>query len=496
MLLFLFVPLFCIGLKLDNDTYWIIKTGEEICKNGIPTKDFLTIHTNMDLVVQQWLSDIIYYKLYDIFGITGPVFFTWLIYFIYSALIYKFSIIISDRRLVVPLVLLVVNILVMRLFWVTRPQIFSYCIILAELIALESYVKTKKIKNLFILPVLSVLEVNLHASMWTMLFIVMLPYFANALPIKIKGKSISCCNFAVLTAAAAVTAVCGLINPYGYKGLAFIFTTSVGTKVDDWITELAALKLNTDLTDLAFIFVIALLVFIYIFNRKGKTTLRYALLSIGTCLMMCLHIKLAPYFLITAVPAAFKYTENIKFNGKTANKNPKNEYDKKTKLIRTAITAFCIVFSVGGVIGLVYDEITETTAYLQTDGKTEYTKAIDTAVDIMEKDAEKNNLQPAFFNSFNSGGYLEFKGYKAYIDPRADSFVIEANHDFDYLTEYKNISKGQIYFEDVFKKYGFNYAIYEPDISPALYTEMTHNSHCTLLYEDDEIALFRIELEN
>ena len=54
-----FLSVLWVKTSLDNDTYWIIKTGEYICKNGIPTKDFLTIHSNMDLVVQQWLSDII-----------------------------------------------------------------------------------------------------------------------------------------------------------------------------------------------------------------------------------------------------------------------------------------------------------------------------------------------------------------------------------------------------------------------------------------------------
>ncbi len=65
------VPLLFVNFSVDSDTYWIIKTGEYICNNGIPTKDFLTMHSNMDLVVQQWLSDIIFYKLYSALGVIG-----------------------------------------------------------------------------------------------------------------------------------------------------------------------------------------------------------------------------------------------------------------------------------------------------------------------------------------------------------------------------------------------------------------------------------------
>ena len=34
------VPLLFVNFSVDSDTYWIIKTGEYICNNGIPTKDF------------------------------------------------------------------------------------------------------------------------------------------------------------------------------------------------------------------------------------------------------------------------------------------------------------------------------------------------------------------------------------------------------------------------------------------------------------------------
>ena len=101
------VPLLFVNFSVDSDTYWIIKTGEYICNNGIPTKDFLTMHSNMDLVVQQWLSDIIFYKLYSALGVIGLSLIVIVMYIAFSLLLYKFCTMMTNRRLVTTLVTLI-----------------------------------------------------------------------------------------------------------------------------------------------------------------------------------------------------------------------------------------------------------------------------------------------------------------------------------------------------------------------------------------------------
>lgn len=95
-----FFSLFMAKWQTDPDTYWIIKTGEYICKNGIPTKDFLTFHTNMDLVVQQWLSDVIYYKLYNAMGFFGPMLLVLIMYCIFIVLFKKLCLQISNKPII------------------------------------------------------------------------------------------------------------------------------------------------------------------------------------------------------------------------------------------------------------------------------------------------------------------------------------------------------------------------------------------------------------
>ena len=122
-----FLSLFMMNWRTDSDTYWIIKTGEYICKNGIPTKDFLTFHTNMDLVVQQWLSDIIFYKLYSLMGFLGPILLVLVMYTVFLLLFRKLCLEISNKPIVASVATFIAG-TAMPAFMVTRPQTFTYSI--------------------------------------------------------------------------------------------------------------------------------------------------------------------------------------------------------------------------------------------------------------------------------------------------------------------------------------------------------------------------------
>lgn len=484
------LSIFCIKISLDNDTYWIIKTGEYICKNGIPTKDFLTIHTDMDLVVQQWLSDIIYYKTYDLLGAIGPVLTVMAAMLLFAFLMYRLCMMMTGNSVRSSLATLL-TCASMSSFFVTRPQVFTYSIILAELICLEKYIKHGKIKYLIPLPVLSILLVNLHASMWTMLFIFLLPYLANALPIKIKGKSISCCNILPLILTAIIMAVCGLVTPYGVKGLSFIFTTSIGDKVNSTIGELKPIILSKNPGDLFLFLTPVLITACYLIHKKGKTTLRFVLLTIGTGAMMMMYRKLTAYFMIASVPAVMYYLNDIdiisyiiKLNEKEKSKPGK----KKKSHTPLLVTMICILLA-GILTYTVTSFAIDAGKLVKSNGENEEMNEV---IAVMQNDMSKNGIDELrLFNGFNLGGYLEFKGYKTYIDARADSFVDSANNDFDYLTEYYDIKSGNVYFKEVFDKYNFNYAIVDIKSEKPLYTAISNNDGYTLVFENDDTALFR-----
>ena len=110
----------------------------------------------------------------------------------------------------------------------------------------------------------------------------------------------------------------------------------------------------------------------------------------------------------------------------------------------------------------------------------------------MQADIDSNNVDELIlFNGFNAGAYLEFKGYTTYIDPRADSFVKEANHEFDYLTEYSKIAKGEKNYKKVFDKYGFNYALVCRSSEKPLYINLKNDKDYELIFKNKNYAVFK-----
>lgn len=490
-----FISLMMAKWRIDNDTYWIIKTGEYICNNGIPTKDFLTMHKTMDLVVQQWAADVIFYKLYSLMGFIGPMLLVLVMYSVFLVLMKKLCLQISNKPIMASIATFVAGIS-MTQFFVTRPQIFTYSIIIIELLCLERFVKDGKYRHLAVLPVLSVLEVNLHASMWTMLFIILLPYFVNALPLKIKGKSFACCKLLPLVVTAIAMGVAGLITPYGIKGLSFLFTTSIGNKVNSSIMELHPLTFELSLSAMSDYVVLAIVLCTYLFYKKGKTTIRYVLLTAGTCAMMLTYIKLIPYFVICATATLLAYIDNVDFVGTfkrlVEEDKRNNEGKKQSKLLVPLTVTLIAVFSIF-IVGFISQNIySEASNFIKNDGGGKSIVALDEAIDAMQADIDSNNVDELIlFNGFNAGAYLEFKGYTTYIDPRADSFVKEANHEFDYLTEYSKIAKGEKNYKKVFDKYGFNYALVCRSSEKPLYINLKNDKDYELIFKNKNYAVFK-----
>ena len=148
---------------------------------------FLSMHSDMKIVLQQWLSTVIFYLAYSRLGIIGLSIVLYICFACICVLSYKTILLITGNELVSAVLAAVIDILLFNPFIVTRPQVFTYVILLFEIYLLEKHAQTKKYKYLIGIPLLSLAQINLHASMWPMMFVFMLPYIAGAIPVKIKS---------------------------------------------------------------------------------------------------------------------------------------------------------------------------------------------------------------------------------------------------------------------------------------------------------------------
>ena len=68
-LLFLFSTLR--PFYLDNDFWFIIRTGKTILEKGFVKTELFTIHEGLKFVPHQWLTSVLFYSIYKYFNVYG-----------------------------------------------------------------------------------------------------------------------------------------------------------------------------------------------------------------------------------------------------------------------------------------------------------------------------------------------------------------------------------------------------------------------------------------
>ena len=266
----------------DNDTWFILNCGRYVVETGtLPHIEFATVHENLHYVMEQWLTAAIFWKIYSNFGADGLITFAWLTGFILMFVHFKFCMYVSGGNKKVSAILtFILSLFVPLAFIVTRPQTLSALLLLIEIFLLEKFSCEKKIWTLCLLPLISAIFVNLHAALFSMLIIVMLPFIAESLYLKIKPAR----NFEIplkpLILAAIGIFLAGFTNPYGWEAITFLFT-SYDPAIHKTIPEVTPTAADNFISVIFFIFS-GLIIFAY---AKKNFPLRYFFLSLGTMIL-------------------------------------------------------------------------------------------------------------------------------------------------------------------------------------------------------------------
>ena len=101
----------------------------------------------------------------------------------------------------------------------------------------------------------------------------------------------------------------------------------------------------------------------------------------------------------------------------------------------------------------------------------------------------QNKNDMSLYAGFNEGSFLEFHGYKPYMDGRAELFLKSKNGEFDYFTEYLCAESGKIYYKDFLDKYDFTH-ILVPTGDNHLYISISHDNDYQIGYTDENYTVF------
>lgn len=461
LLFFPFLLYFFDKFSFDNDFWFLVNSGKYIVNNGIPHIEPFTIHEGLTFICQQWLTDVIFYLIYNKFNIYGMYILMLLLNILIIFLLYKLSMLISNKVKLSLFVTIIVDVIFISSFLTTRPQAFDIILLLLELYCLEFYIKKNNKYYLLILPLISLLMINLHASFWIMLFVFLIPYLVQ----RMFNREFKLKPLIIVT---IVMMLFGFVNPYGIEAITYLFGSYGIESINIIVNEMNPLTVSNNLIVYVYMFII---IISYIVNKNKKINIRYTLLVLGTMYLAFSHLKGILYFIIASV-LILNYNFKDYFNEQKSN-------FKVSKYVNVSIIFLICFITFISFINKEYDKEEDNFLY--------------DVVNILDKYASKDSI---IYAGYNYGGYIEYFGYKCYIDPRAEVFLKANNKKDDIFLEYYNLENGKLYYKDFLNKYNFDYLIiglYE-DI---LFNYIDYDSDYALIYnKNNQVKLYKRVSDN
>lgn len=463
----LFLPCLMIRRVLDNDVWFLLNSGRYVMEYGIPHIEPFSIHENMEFVMQQWLTDVIFWNVYNNFGENGLFIIVMICYAVIIFLMYKLTMKISEGNFFVSFILTFLSSILIYSYMVTRPTIFTLVLVMIELNVLERYVIDENYKVLYVLPFLSLLMINLHAALWIILFILMIPYIINSFKLKIGFINNEGYPKTYLFMTVVVMLIVALINPYGIDAMTYLIRSTGNPNMMN-IVEIQPPYINSFSGALIFMYIF-IIVLIYLFFRNGKTTVRYFLLTLGTTYMVLSSIRNITYFAICSLFPISYYIKDFVLKSKI-NNHKSNIYIRVILIIILAV-------------------ITSTGVYTNNMKYNTYSNyfELNETIDFIYENEDIEDI--TLYTGFNEGSLVQFRGIPTYIDPRAEVYFKKHNKKDEIFDEYFELRFGKSYYKDILDKYNFTHLLVEKGKMLEIY--LNRDVDYKMIYENQKYILFK-----
>ncbi len=124
----------------------------------------------------------------------------------------------------------------------------------------------------------------------------------------------------------------------------------------------------------------------------------------------------------------------------------------------------------------------------------------ETAYPVQACDYIINNIdlgKARFYNEYNYGSYMLFRGIPVFIDSRADLYSPEFNgKKDDIFMDFINTSGIGEFYQDTFDKYGITHIITYKNSKINMIIQKTHDERCKELYSDKYFVVYEYESES
>ncbi len=425
----------------DSDMWWILATGREILENGIPYTNPWAMFDNLNIVIQQWLYSVILYGTYSHFGFFGIRILVFLVCVIFTFVLFGVCRIITGRKTgsgEVFAFAIAIAIFSLSAYLSERPHVYSMIFYVLIVGILEVYRRKNDYLILFALPIITCIHVNIHSAMAPFdLAIIVLYLIPNIPAIFAHFKKpitpafyLSDYKRLPLLVALIVSALTLLINPYSIQGATYVLLSYDVANYGNYISEMG----STDFWSSFGIPTMAMIVLGSI--AIGKRGLRHIDVPI-TCLF------------IGCIPVSMMHTRNVWLVSLfaillfvSAYKDICVNNEKIAKFVSNK--AFHITFIV--VLALVSTGWYATQKWIENaeNAEQDNSSVPQIAMDYLDEYVAENNVEKSslkIYNPFNCGGYMEWRGYKVYMDQRPELW--EPNIAGGIVHYYKNYVDAQ-----------------------------------------------------
>lgn len=526
------IAIFCVcvtPVTFQNDTYYTIKIGELIKNNGIDMIDHFSWHENLSYTYPHWLYDFCTYLIYSIGGFKG----VYIITCVLSAIL-GISIFLVNSKLTksksISFIITMGVIYALKPYIAARAQLLTFILFIWELFFIEKFIENRKIGYGIGLILISTLIANLHVATWPFFFVLFLPYIGeyliaivsdiiiykkckmlvikhkmkkaqkkndierlkelqiklqeqedknlkikdkrenknNSYKLVIKRKE----NVKFLIIIMIICAFTGLLTPLGDTPYTYLYKTMKGNTTQNISEHLPLTLINNTNAMCVLVIFLAILIF-----TKTKIRLSDLFMLSGLCYLMFSTRRQFSIFVLICSVILTKFIVDLI-----------NTYTKKgIKEFEEAFRNVLVVISLTVLIGLMsYDAVKPKLDDKFIDSKSYPVEACDYILENIDLNTAR------FYNEYNYGSYMLFRGIPVFIDSRADLYAPEfsGNKDEDIFTDFINTSSISKFYEDTFKKYNITHIITGKNSKTNMLITKTHDKNYKEIYSDDNFIIY------
>ncbi len=528
------IAIFCISITpvtFQNDTFYTIKIGELIKNSGIDMMDHFSWHENLSYTYPHWLYDLITYLVYSIMDFKG----VYLLTCVFSVIL-GISIFVVNSNLTknksISFVLTIGALYVLQSYITARAQLVTFILFIWEIYFIEKFLENKKIGYAIGLVLISLAIANLHVAVWPFIFVLFLPYIAEYLiavfadsiiykksivrsvkrkikklskkpgneekiqelnkklqelenkiskikikreeenknPYKIKIKRNENVKWLILVMIICI--LMGLITPLKDTPFTYLYKTMQGNTTANISEHLPMTLANNTNAMCALIIVLAILIF-----TKAKIRLSDLFMIAGLCyLMLNTRRQLSMFVLIGSVILSRLIVDMV-------NRYIKNGMSQAEEVVK----------NIGVAISLSVLMLLWSYYYIKPKLDDQYVDSSSYPVAACDYILENIDLENArFYNEYNYGSYMLFRGIPVFIDSRADLYAPEfsGNEDEDIFSDFINTSSIGVFYEDTFKKYDITHIICNKNSKMNMIMTKTNDTGYKELYSDDYFVVY------